>query len=124
MLGSPCGVPVFLPFAASGENHLEMRLGMLGIPVEPTPHFPENDSDLSKVPKAVIEVLKRALSENLYASGRHFSMFTYRDGSFILYRYVKECIHPEWVTVHSVRQVEALLDTQTGERIPVRKTSF
>ena len=39
--GTPCGVPVYLPFASSGENHLEMRLGMLGIPMEPTPFFPE-----------------------------------------------------------------------------------
>ena len=40
-IGRPCGVPVYVPFASSGENHLEMRLGMLGLPVEPTPFFPE-----------------------------------------------------------------------------------
>lgn len=43
-VGKPCGVPVYIPFASSGENHLEMRLGMLGIPMEPTPFFPENAS--------------------------------------------------------------------------------
>jgi len=39
-LGEPGGVPVYIPFASSGENHLEMRLGMLGVPMEPTPFFP------------------------------------------------------------------------------------
>ncbi|MCR5598753.1 MAG: hypothetical protein K6G19_11325, partial [Lachnospiraceae bacterium] len=37
----PVGVPAYIPYAANGENHLEMRLGMLGIPVEPAPYFPE-----------------------------------------------------------------------------------
>ena len=41
-VGKPQGVPVYLPFASGGENHLEMRLGMLGVPMEPTPFFPEN----------------------------------------------------------------------------------
>ncbi len=40
--GVPTGVPVYIPFASDGENHLEMRLGMLGIPADPTPFFPEN----------------------------------------------------------------------------------
>lgn len=39
--GSPVGVPAYIPYNASGENHVEMRLGMQGIPVEPTPVFPE-----------------------------------------------------------------------------------
>ncbi len=39
-LGNPTGVPVYIPFASSGENHLEMRLGLLGVPMEPTPFFP------------------------------------------------------------------------------------
>jgi len=39
--GRPTGLPVYIPFASSGENHLEMRLGMLGIPIDPTPFFPE-----------------------------------------------------------------------------------
>lgn len=40
--GKPVGVPCYIPFASSGENHVEMRLGMQGIPIEPTPYFPEN----------------------------------------------------------------------------------
>ncbi len=41
-VGSPCGIPVYIPFASDGENHLEMRLGMMGVPMDPTPFFPEN----------------------------------------------------------------------------------
>lgn len=40
--GNPVGVPLYLPFSSCGENHLEDHLGMLGIPLEPTPDFPEN----------------------------------------------------------------------------------
>ncbi|MBR7021272.1 MAG: hypothetical protein IKI15_09485 [Lachnospiraceae bacterium] len=40
-IGKACGVSVYIPFASSGENHLEMRFGMLGLPMEPTPFFPE-----------------------------------------------------------------------------------
>ncbi|MCR5356421.1 MAG: hypothetical protein K6E63_03370, partial [Lachnospiraceae bacterium] len=38
--GKACGIPVYIPHASNGENHLEMRLGMLGLPMEPTPVFP------------------------------------------------------------------------------------
>jgi hypothetical protein len=41
--GEPYGIPVYIPHASCGENHLEMRLGMLGIPIEPTPVFPGNE---------------------------------------------------------------------------------
>jgi len=41
-LGDPCGIKTYIPFASDGENHIEMRLGMQGIPVEMTPYFPEN----------------------------------------------------------------------------------
>lgn len=41
-IGNACGVTTYIPFASSGENHLEMRFGMLGLPIEPTPFFPEN----------------------------------------------------------------------------------
>lgn len=245
--GKPCGVPVYIPFASSGENHFEMRLGMLGLPIEPTPFFPEdserilltesaladpdvveklrrfverggsavittgflqeageelrkagltearltgrryavtryhvtgdetayiehrkpvlfpelvhgnnaswsllnggdgdlhaslflrsaygegklfilalpdNDSDLYEMPKAALDVVKRALSGSEYASGRNFSLFTYEDGSMILYRYVKSDLHPEKITLHTGRKAGALVDDVTGERIPVRE---
>ena len=41
-LGKPCGIKTYIPFASDGENHIEMRLGMQGIPVEMTPYFPDN----------------------------------------------------------------------------------
>ena len=39
-VGAPTGISVYIPYASCGENHLEMRLGMLGIPMDPTPEFP------------------------------------------------------------------------------------
>lgn len=245
--GKPCGVPVYVPFASSGENHLEMRLGMLGLPMEPTPFFPEhaerifltesaladsevveklrqfvekggdavittgflreagdelrkagltearltgrryavtryhvtgdgtgylehrkpvlfpelvhgnndswsllnggdgdlhaslflrsaygkgrlyilavpdNDSDLYEMPKAAMDVVKRALSGSEYATGRNFSTFTYEDGSMVLYRYVKGDLHPDKVTLHTGKESGALVDDVTGEKIPVRE---
>ncbi|WP_058302947.1 hypothetical protein [Gorillibacterium timonense] len=41
-LGQPLGVSVYEPHHAKGENHLNDHLGMLGIPLELTPYFPEN----------------------------------------------------------------------------------
>ena len=49
--GKPVGIPVYLPFASCGENHLEDHLGMLGIPLEPVPDFPE-DADLILLTRA------------------------------------------------------------------------
>jgi hypothetical protein len=250
MLGKdakPCGIPVYVPFASSGENHLEMRLGMLGLPIEPTPYFPaeakklfltesaladkeivekltefvrqggdavittgflreageelrkagltearltgrshvvtryhatgdftgyyenekgilfpeimhgnnmswsllnggdgdyhatlflrstygkgrlyvmgipENDGDLNRMPTAAIDVLKSVLSDGEYYSGKHFSAFTYEDGSLILYRYVKEPIRSDRVTIHTDREVTALIDVASGRKIPARK---
>jgi hypothetical protein len=38
--GAPVGVPCYLPPNAQGEDHVEDFLGMLGVPIEPTPDFP------------------------------------------------------------------------------------
>ena len=239
--GAPTGVPVYIPYGSSGENHLEMRLGMQGIPIEATPEFPsdknvilltesaakdeniidklktfvqaggdavitsgflgkmgeelraaglteavatgrkmdvtryqitgddagyiedvnpviypeivhsnnnswslvnggsgdyhstlvlmstygkgrlytaaipENAADISKMPRAVLDVLKRILSTGLYASGRDFSMFTYDDGTLILYRYVKGKIRPSRVMVYTEGDYKTLVDVTTGE---------
>lgn len=40
--GDCIGVPCYLPAGAQGEDHLEDFLGMMGIPLIPTPDFPEN----------------------------------------------------------------------------------
>ncbi len=249
-LGSATGVPVYIPFASSGENHLEMRLGMIGVPIEPTPFFPENapvvlltessladadivaklekyvakggkavittgffreagdalraagltearltgrktavtryhvtgafagfaehrkpalfpeivhgnndswsllnggagdvhaslllrrayglgrlyifavpelDSDLYTMPKSATDVLKRVLTGGEYVSGRLFSTFTYDDGTILLYRYVKDDLRPDTVTLHTRRSVKALLDVASGTEIPVRETKL
>lgn len=39
--GEPTGLPVYIPFEAQGDDHAEDYLGMLGIPLEPMPDFPE-----------------------------------------------------------------------------------
>ena len=251
--GSAVGIPVYIPHASSGENHLEMRLGMLGLPLEPTPVFekeapkliltetacgdpdildrledyvknggdalittgflkkageglrrlglteaylsgrrfavtryhitgdhagyiedrepvffpefvhannaswsllnggdgdlhaslflrstygkgrlyimavPENDADLYKMPKAAVDVIKRALisdHNDTYASGRDFSMFTCDDGSMILYRYVKGNIRPAHVTLHTVKQADSLKDIINGKTYPVSEVTI
>lgn len=249
-IGHATGIPVYIPHASSGENHLEMRLGMLGIPIEPTPVFPadapkiiltetafgdpdimdkleqyiarggdavittgfmrsagdeltargltearltgrkysvtryhitgdyagyiedrasilfpeivhgnnaswsllnggdgdlhtslilrstyglgrmfilsvpENDADLYRMPKAAIDVLKRVLvceGHETYASGKDFSMFTYDDGTMILYRYVKPHNNPAHVTLHTTADVKCIKDIVSGRTFPVHK---
>lgn len=44
--GDCLGVPCYLPPYAQGEDHLEDFLGMLGIPVEPVPEFPEKSKSV------------------------------------------------------------------------------
>lgn len=241
-IGKPVGVPAYVPFASSGENHLEMRLGMLGIPVEPTPIWPgdapkvlltesaaadkdivnklvkyiesgkdaiittgflkeagdglrdaglteayvssrklavtryhitddfagyidhrkailfpeivhgnnaswsllnggdgdyhsslflrsaygkgrlyimsvpDNYPDIYRMPRQAVDVIKRTLCPDTYASGSNFSMFSYDDGSMILYRYVKKDERPAHVRLYTAKDVKALVDTETGER--------
>lgn len=239
-IGTPTGIPVYIPYESSGENHLEMRLGMIGIPVDTTPLFPEvdkpiiltessacdpditsklkrfvedggdavittgflnktqdelhklglteatvtgrklavtryqitgdragyiddvkpivfpeivhgnnaawslmnggdgdyhtplllmntygkgrllilsvpdNPSDIYRTPCEITDALKRALTPDLYASGKDFSMFTYDDGSMIIYRYVKGDIRPAHVKIYTDKEVTGLTDLTTG----------
>ncbi len=252
-VGIPTGIPTYIPHEACGENHLEMRLGMLGLPIETTPVFPEkaarmlltetaagdpdivsklksyveaggdavittgflrragdelraaglteawltsrkfnvtrygitgdfagyidnrapllfpeivhgnnaswsllnggdgdlhttmvlrstygkgrvfilsipeNDADLYKLPGATMDVYRRVLNgegNTTYASGRDTSLFTYDDGSMILYRYVKGNVHSTRVVLHTRQQVQALRDMVSGRTIPARKITF
>jgi hypothetical protein len=41
-LGKPSGIPVYLPYHSSGEDHIYDFLGMCGTPVYPTAVFPES----------------------------------------------------------------------------------
>ena len=248
--GKAVGVPVYIPFASHGENHLEMRLGMLGLPIEPVADFPagagkilltesaladedmvdklvkyvraggdavittgflrvagdklrasglteayltgrrinvtrynvtgdpvgyiehrdpmlfpeivhgnndswsllnggdgdvhaslllrssygagrlyvlavpENDADLYRMPKACVDVLKRALTDDVYMSARGASIFTYDDGSLIVYKYVKPDLNASHVLIHTRQKVSALVDTEKGREYPVREISF
>ncbi|MBO4847308.1 MAG: hypothetical protein J5525_13565 [Lachnospiraceae bacterium] len=242
--GEPTGVATYIPYASGGENHLEMRLGMLGIPIEATPVFPsdkkvilftesaacdetvaekikgfvetggdavittgflrrtgdelrklglteayvsdrkiaatryqitgdeagyidnvkpiifpemihgnneswsyinggdgdyhtplilmstygrgriftisipDNPSDIYRIPAHATDVLKRILCTSGYVSGKDISMFTYDDGSIILYRYVKGDIRPMHVNICTTAQAGALRDEVTGEIYP------
>jgi hypothetical protein len=45
-LGEPVGIPSYRPFHASGEDFLHSYLGMLGLPIELLPEFPNNAGTL------------------------------------------------------------------------------
>ena len=248
--GEPMGIPAYIPYESAGENHLEMRLGMMGIPVDPTPVFPsdektvlftessasdpeiisrlesfvkdggdavitsgfmdklgeelnrcglteakvtgrklnvtryqitddragyiddakpvifseivhgnnaswslvnggdgdyhtpillrsdygkgrmfilsipDNPSDLYRIPRPVADRFKRIISPDCFASGRDFSMFTYSDGSMILYRYVKDDIRPSHVRLYTEKEVSSLKDVVTGEVFEVSTCYF
>lgn len=67
-LGNPVGVPVYLPHNAQGEDHLEDYLGMLGIPFEPAPVFPEHAATVfltaqALYDKGIIAKLTRYLNQ-------------------------------------------------------------
>lgn len=41
-LGEPAGTATYLPYYSHGEDYLHNYVGMLGIPLEPYPEYPEN----------------------------------------------------------------------------------
>lgn len=246
-IGKPVGVKTYIPFASDGENHVEMRLGMQGIPIEMTPYFPEdgslvllteashkdpqimerlrshllsgakavvtsgfaakadpvkwaelselhltgrintvtrymntdddadhqehvrpilfpdiqhgnnaswsllnggdqdyhstlfmrspygkgklytlvipeNASDLKYIPAKAYDQVKKVLNTGgLYITASNVSLFQYDDDSFILYRYVKDEIHPVQVTVHLQHPAQSLVDLMDGSTYPFRK---
>jgi hypothetical protein len=42
VLGKPAGIPVYLPFHSTGEDHVYDFIGMCGVPLYPTAVFPED----------------------------------------------------------------------------------
>ncbi len=63
-IGNPTGLPTYIPYESSGENHIEMRLGMLGIPIDATPEFPSDSKTIlltesSSCDKEILEKLRR-----------------------------------------------------------------
>ena len=62
-IGKPMGVATYIPYASCGENHVEMRLGMIGIPIEATPVFPADEkllllTESSAADEDIVEKLK------------------------------------------------------------------
>ena len=48
-VGKPVGLPVYIPFNSQGEDHIEDFLGMVGVPMDPTPYFPDSTSQACSV---------------------------------------------------------------------------
>lgn len=245
--GQPTGIPVYIPYSSSGENHLEMRLGMCGFPMDPTPIFPagdktilltesasddkdivdklsdfvinggeavitsgflrkcqeqlaqkglteanvtsrkilvsryqltasdsgfidgcdpiifseihhynnvswslvnggdkdyhtpillmslygkgkiyiinvpDNQSDIYDLPIEVMTQLKKIFNPDDFSSGKDYSVFTYDDGSFVFYRYVKEPLRPSQVKLYTSKEVSVLLDVISGDMIEARE---
>lgn len=46
LLGNPQGISCYKPYHSSGENYLHNYMGMLGVPMEPTPHFSLDSSNI------------------------------------------------------------------------------
>lgn len=82
-------------------------------------NIPDNYADIYRIPRAAADVFKRILRTETYASGKDFSMFTYDDGSFILYRYVKDNVRPAHVKLYTKEDVSSLKDEVYDEKIPV-----
>lgn len=65
--GKPVGIPVYIPYASQGENHIEDFLGMQGIALYPTPKFPKEGSVLvtesSLYDKEIFAKLKSFMKE-------------------------------------------------------------
>jgi len=47
--GNPVGLKVYVPFDSCGDDHIEDFLGMIGVPMEPTPDFPDYDEKNTSV---------------------------------------------------------------------------
>ena len=60
-LGAPVGTMTYLPFHSHGEDYLHNYIGMLGIPLEPTPHYPAEAKRLFLAENAAMdpEILRK-----------------------------------------------------------------
>ncbi|MEM2941475.1 MAG: permease [Thermoproteota archaeon] len=100
-LGQPYGVKSYKPFNSSGEDFLHNYIGMLGIPIEITPRFPESNetvflTECAKFDNAIIDKTKKHLVNGgnvIITSGfvkamqneviREFAEVTYTGGKII-----------------------------------------
>jgi hypothetical protein len=66
-LGNPVGIPCYKPYNSQGENYLHSYLGMLGLPLEPSPFFSEDSamilltSSAAKDPDIITKVKNRLI---------------------------------------------------------------
>lgn len=65
-LGTPQGIACYKPYHSSGENYLHGYLGMLGLPLEPTPVFPSDSrlvllTESAKADATIVERIKKHL---------------------------------------------------------------
>lgn len=83
---------------------------------------PENHADLKKIPAGAFDQIKRVMNINgVYVTANNVSLFQYDDCSFIIYKYVKDEVHPVKVTIHVSREAKAIVDMKTGTEYPLRK---
>ncbi len=66
-LGNPVGIPCYKPYHSSGENYLHGYLGMLGLPLEPSPEFPAGSelvilTESAAKDELIVERIKKQLS--------------------------------------------------------------
>jgi hypothetical protein len=68
-LGNPVGTAAYIPYHSSGEDFLHNYIGMLGIPFEPAPYFPEaKDVFLSQNAAYDKDIVKK-IQEKLLSGG-------------------------------------------------------
>jgi hypothetical protein len=65
-LGNPVGIKSYKPFHSLGEDHLQSFLGMIGIPVEMVPEFPEGEemillTESAKYDPLIVEKIKKQI---------------------------------------------------------------
>ena len=88
---------------------------------------PDNDSEICLMPQDAMDVIRRAFlsaEHDTYISGSNTSLFTYDDGSMILYRYVKPDLHPGHVIFHTTKEVRELMNLESGRTMPAVKLVF
>lgn len=66
LLGTPIGVQAYKPFHSSGEDYLHSYLGMIGIPMEMTPYYPQKSntifiSECGKYDNSLVDKIKESL---------------------------------------------------------------
>ena len=71
--GNPVGLPVYIPYNSQGEDHLEDFLGMIGIPMEPTPNFPKKGSVLVTAAALKDEAVVSKITEFVAAGGHVYA---------------------------------------------------